>query len=1172
MAESKESFFKQLRALFDAGPGVRRKTRGYEYVKDLDRERIDRRFNGIQKAVHAKDSFNPYSNAMNNFSVINREARYADFEEMDTHPIISAALDTYADETVGTDEKGKCFHVFSENPKIKELLEELFFDIINVEYTLRNWTRQLSKFGDVYILLDISPEFGVENVLMLPVNDVERIENYDPVNPYAVKFRIISTNKEYEEFQVAHFRNPGNSSFLPMGTSVLDATRKIYRQVIMMEDAMITYRIIRSPERRVFYIDCGNIPPDSIESYMNLVKTGLKASTAVDRSNGKQDIRFNPQPVHKDTPIPLLDGRILTIEKLAQETEKGIVNHVYSINDKSHDFVPGKVVWCGKNYTATKLIRVTLDNDSTVITAPEHPFILRDGTAIRADELAEGMALMPFYTQTSSKENGDKIFDYEKVYSPGSQKYVYTHRVVGDTNLLEQKKELTKNMDWIKNNGIVTHHIDFTKHNNDPSNLVWMGNSDHIIHHQKIGQQNKSQTFYDFVRCDATREARRQTARKNQNYEKNLKTYNSSALHREHDEIRRQAQLKSWSDKDTAATRSKAMTIIVSSEMFDFVVDSFKKDPTNITMSTKEFRKKNGWLQSTVCKDPQFYKLFKKANPSSGRNPSTIGGDLFLSKSQEFGVSNYKELKELVFGGYYRNKFDPNTGEVKVINGGYNKPTYKNHKVKSVEVLNNVSEDVYCMTVVGPNGEDDRHNFAVCGLTEELSKELDKFNGVLDGTVDEQGKPNTKYHTAKTLTKYRNTHKCGILLKNSGLMDFFLAIRGPDDKTKIDTLPGGQNATAVDDVEYLQKQMFASLKIPKAFLNYSEEMASKATLAMMDVKFSRIVTSIQKVILAEMNKLALIHLFAHGFEGKDLINFTLKLSNPSTIAQQQKLELIKTKLDIANSQYDKEKGLISKKYLQKSVLEFSEDEIETIRAEQEEEAAFDKLLGAVVAPPPYSDLDDKIGNPFDGTTYDVPKSQYADSGVDSILSASDIELLKRNSKKSGPSNKTGFVKFDVKDTNNPVKPQSEIDKAYNYKRRVKTISADTDFSTIFKNITKKSLNPNVRFTDSEENNEELLLLEEAKYDKDTIQGVKLPRIDKSQKLMLKNLNKFLSEQRANTTKLLKEQQQSELQRVMNQPLNLIPIPFNRELSKDSTEVLNESTVEVDLSIDLSDEE
>lgn len=1172
MAESKESFFKQLRALFNAGPGIRRKTRGYEYVKDLDRDRIDRRFNGIQKASHAKDSFNPYSNAMNNFNTINRESRYADFEEMDTHPIISAALDTYADETVGTDEKGKCFHVFSENPKIKELLEELFFDIMNVEYTLRNTTRQLSKFGDVIYLLDISPEFGVENVLMLPINDVERIENYDPYNPYAVKFRIISTNKEYEEYQVAHFRNPGNSSFFPMGTSILDSTRRIYRQVIMMEDAMITYRIIRSPERRVFYIDCGNIPPDSIESYMNIVKSGLKASTNNDKSNGKQDIRFNPQPIHKGTPIPLLDGRIMTIENLAKEFELGKQNHVYSINDHSQEFVPGKVIWCGKNYTATKLIKVTLDDNSTVTTAPEHPFILRDGTPIRADELTSGMALMPFYTQTSSKKNGDSIVDYEKVYSPASQKYVYTHRVVGDTTLLDQKKHVSQTMDKTYNTGIVVHHKDFTKHNNDPSNLVWLGNADHIKLHSELGQQGKTQTFYDYVRSDSTREARRQIARKNQNYEKNLKAYNSSELHKEHDEIRRQAQLKSWSDKDTAIERSIGMRIKISKEMFDFVIEKLKGEQKNPTMTSKEFGKKGGWFQTKICPDPQFIKLFKEANPASGRNTLTFGGQLFMEKSQKFGVSNFKELKELVFGGYYRNKYDPNTGEMVVIKGGYsrNKPGYKNHKVLSVEVLENVSEDVYCMTVVGPNGEDDRHNFAVCGLTEQLQTELDKFNGVLDGTVDEQGKINTKYHTAKTLTKYRNLHKCGILLKNSGLMDFFLAIRGPDDKTKIDTLPGGQNATAVDDVEYLQKQMFASLKIPKAFLNYSEEMASKATLAMMDVKFSRIVSSIQKVILAEMNKLALIHLFAHGFEGKDLINFTLKLSNPSTIAQQQKLELIKTKLDIANSQYDKEKGLVSKKFLQKHVLEFSEDEIETIRAEQEEEAEFDKLLEAVVAPPPYSDLDDKIGNPFDGTTYDVPKSQYADTGVDSIVSSSDIELLKKTGKTSNSPTRTGFVKYKATDTNGPVKAQSEVDKAYNYKRRVKTISADTDFSTIFKNITKKSLNPNVRFTDSEEYDEETLLLEDAKLDRNTIQGKKLPRIDKSQKLMLKKLDGYLGENKKKKAVVLKEQQEAELQRVMNQPLVFIPMSLERQPLNEAEQSHGE--IDVDLSIDLSDEE
>ena len=125
--------------------------------------------------------------------------------------------------------------------------------------------------------------------------------------------------------------------------------------------------------------------------------------------------------------------------------------------------------------------------------------------------------------------------------------------------------------------------------------------------------------------------------------------------------------------------------------------------------------------------------------------------------------------------------------------------------------------------------------------------------------------------------------------------DYFIPVRGGDSGTRIDSLSGGQNTSAIEDVEYIQKKLFAALKIPKAYLGYDEEVGSKATLAQEDIRFSRSIARIQKTIIAELNKLAMIHLYAHGFDGEDLLDFSLALSNPSSLAQQQKLSLVEQK-------------------------------------------------------------------------------------------------------------------------------------------------------------------------------------------------------------------------------------------------------------------------------------
>jgi hypothetical protein len=161
--------------------------------------------------------------------------------------------------------------------------------------------------------------------------------------------------------------------------------------------------------------------------------------------------------------------------------------------------------------------------------------------------------------------------------------------------------------------------------------------------------------------------------------------------------------------------------------------------------------------------------------------------------------------------------------------------------------------------------------------------------------------------------------------------DYYLPVRGSESGTKIDTLAGGTNAAAIEDVQYIQKKLFSALKIPKAYLGYDEDIGAKATLAQEDIRFSRTISRIQKTIIAELNKIAMIHLYIHGFDSDDLIDFELRLSNPSSIAQQQKLELIKMRFEIASGVPE---GLVSKTFIRKNILEMSDEQIEQIRKER----------------------------------------------------------------------------------------------------------------------------------------------------------------------------------------------------------------------------------------------
>lgn len=295
MVSKRNDLFKRLTQLFRGGPSVKRKVRAF---------RTPTASTAVE--VFKKSYSQVYSNALNAYGQYDRMSRYADFSEMEYTPEISSALDIYAEESTSVDDKQVVLHVYSENPKIQALLSDLCHDVINCEHNLTPWTRNLCKYGDFFLFVDVHPEMGVINVFPMPVNEVERDEGWDPTNPLAVRFRWVSQgNQILESWQVAHFRLMGNDSFLPYGSSILESARRIWRQLILIEDAMLVYRVVRSPERRVFYIDVGTVPTEEIPNYMEAAQSKLKRSPVIDKQTGRIDLRYNPLSVDEDYFIPV---------------------------------------------------------------------------------------------------------------------------------------------------------------------------------------------------------------------------------------------------------------------------------------------------------------------------------------------------------------------------------------------------------------------------------------------------------------------------------------------------------------------------------------------------------------------------------------------------------------------------------------------------------------------------------------------------------------------------------------------------------------------------------------------------------------------------------------------------------------------------------------------------
>ena len=325
MIEKEESIWSQLTRLFSNGPVVRHKIAASSKMYEPQ---------GTARA-YKKELSSLYVNSLASYGQYERLARYADYSEMEFTPEISSAIDIYADEVTSVDENGHMISIKTENEEIKSVLETLFFDILNIEFNLHSWIRNLCKYGDFVMFVDASENNGILNMLPIPINEVEREEGYDPNNPFAFRFRWLTQgNMILEAWQIVHFRLLGNDNFLPYGSSIIEPARRVWRQLILIEDAMLVYRIVRSPERRVFKIEVGNVKPDEIPRYMEQVKTGLKRNKIINQTTGRVDLRYNPLSVDEDYFLPMRDGKGSEIDTLPGGQFTGDIEDVQYIQNK----------------------------------------------------------------------------------------------------------------------------------------------------------------------------------------------------------------------------------------------------------------------------------------------------------------------------------------------------------------------------------------------------------------------------------------------------------------------------------------------------------------------------------------------------------------------------------------------------------------------------------------------------------------------------------------------------------------------------------------------------------------------------------------------------------------------------------------------------------------------
>jgi hypothetical protein len=353
MADNNQGLFGNLKRLFSTDVIIRNV--GGKQLKVYDVDNIQAYGNVKTNALidrftklHRYGANMPYNPTMNYQTL--RIQLYTDYEAMDTESIIASALDIIADEATLKNESGEVLQIRSSDERIQKILYNLFYDILNIEFNLWLWIRNMSKYGDFYLHMEVAEGFGIYNVTPLSVYDMIREEGQDPQNPSYVCFRIDpmviaagglnSRVKDrdgkikFENYEIAHFRLLTDANYLPYGRSYIEPARKTYKQYILMKDAMILHRITRAPEKRVFYVDIGNLPNNEVDGYMEKLKQKMKKTPYIDQQTGEYNLKYNVQNLMEDFYIPQRGGNSNTKIDTIKGLEYNAIEDVTFLRDE----------------------------------------------------------------------------------------------------------------------------------------------------------------------------------------------------------------------------------------------------------------------------------------------------------------------------------------------------------------------------------------------------------------------------------------------------------------------------------------------------------------------------------------------------------------------------------------------------------------------------------------------------------------------------------------------------------------------------------------------------------------------------------------------------------------------------------------------------------------------
>ena len=836
-------------------------------------------------------NFSWYAQVMK--SRTSRLERYRLYEQMDRDVDISRALDTIADEmTPDQANNGLPFEIRFTSPEDQEIDETL---VITLRYQLRRWLkshrledrlwnicRQTIKYGDLFYQVVVTPE-GKEQWRFIDQNSIIGIlldeKSGIPVF-YQVKADGKSTNptsKDNSVFipakDIIHYSivNEASGTY-PFGESVLQRIYRTFRQLELLEDSVIIYRVVRAPERRVFYIDVGKMSPIKSKQYLEKIKNEIKQKRIPTSDGGtdinKMDSIYNPQCLALDTKIPLLDGRTLTLGSLISEFQNGKENWIYSINPKTGESVPGPISWAGVTKKNTDVIKLTLDNGETLVCTPDHKIPIQGKGFVEAQDLKVNEdSLFSFETREKSIHPDSKI-QYTQIFDSKDKCWKFAHRMVaGYFKNRDSHEETVYELEGDKN---TIHHKNYNPKDNDPSNLTFMNNKDHFKYHsdhKREAWDKRPQWRNDEIRKSISESlisyhskvplvARRESTLKARDSLKSLHLNNPEIV-REWN--KRSGDTRSYLLKSDTALRLKFIANIPKIQNVRFTFKMLQELVSSTHCSSKKIETLE-ILNSNI----DFMEEYRSVNkPLDG---------LTYQISEHFTKNSLeKMLKSFNYNGW--KDFQENRSNF-------------NHKIIKIETLED-QIDVGTLTIDQDEKYHDYHTFAI---------------------------------------------DSGIYVKNSMSEDFYIAQTADGRGSKVETLPGGQSLGELEDLYFFQDKMFRGLRIPASWMTNSRsgEGASVndgrvGTAYIQELRFMRYIMRLQEMLDQVFDEN-----FKHFLKQEGIMfdpdDFDLSFPPPQNFAIYRENEIAGVLLQTFSQAQDI--PYMSKRYAIKKYLNWSDEELQ----------------------------------------------------------------------------------------------------------------------------------------------------------------------------------------------------------------------------------------------------